>query len=495
MPSRSAARHTSSGSPTESAAASCNSRRVSAGSASSRRRKLVLEDRRAAGTPEPAGQLRGAHAARQFQQARAGCRASRRSSARGRADVEPAGDDGRQQGFASSWLEPFEPQLRQARERALIRSARGSANTIAIGSASIRRATNPQHLRRGAVEPLADRPRGTAAARSSAASASSVSAPGRAGSGRAARRTRSRARPAGHPAAAPGARRCGRAAARRADAARERQLHLGLDAGDLGDPEPGCPCRRRAASASSCPRPPRRGSRARRCGPRARRRAAGPAPARSLDRPRNAGGAAAAMVRITGTGATDQGLPRARRSAGSRDRYRHQTPNRKEPTMTTIDRAETPSPGRRDHDRRLQARGRDPARVRRRPGQAVLRVDRLAAGRRLPDPRGLPRRAADAARLDGVDHLRHRRHRRRARLGHQPARRPRRRGRPRRAVARGVDVSEVFHGASGFDLAGTDARVSGPDPERRSYSSWATFSDPDGNRWLLQELTTRLPGR
>ena len=62
-------------------------------------------------------------------------------------------------------------------------------------------------------------------------------------------------------------------------------------------------------------------------------------------------------------------------------------------------------------------------------------------------------------------------------------------------VARGVDVSDAFHGASGFDLAGTDARVSGPDPERRSYSSWATFSDPDGNGWLLQELTTRLPGR
>ena len=62
-------------------------------------------------------------------------------------------------------------------------------------------------------------------------------------------------------------------------------------------------------------------------------------------------------------------------------------------------------------------------------------------------------------------------------------------------VARGADVSEVFHGASGFDLAGTAARVSGPDPERQSYKSWASFSDPDGNAWLLQELTTRLPGR
>ena len=62
-------------------------------------------------------------------------------------------------------------------------------------------------------------------------------------------------------------------------------------------------------------------------------------------------------------------------------------------------------------------------------------------------------------------------------------------------AGRGVDVSEVFHGASGFDLAGTDARESGPDPERSSYASWATFSDPDGNSWLLQELKTRLPGR
>ena len=64
-------------------------------------------------------------------------------------------------------------------------------------------------------------------------------------------------------------------------------------------------------------------------------------------------------------------------------------------------------------------------------------------------------------------------------------------------AARGVDVSEVFHGASGFDLAsaGSDARLSGPDPKHASYSSWATFDDPDGNTWLVQELTTRLPGR
>jgi catechol 2,3-dioxygenase-like lactoylglutathione lyase family enzyme len=63
-------------------------------------------------------------------------------------------------------------------------------------------------------------------------------------------------------------------------------------------------------------------------------------------------------------------------------------------------------------------------------------------------------------------------------------------------VARGVDVSEVFHDAGGvFHHSGTDARVSGPAPDRASYGSFASFSDPDGNGWLLQEITTRLPGR
>jgi catechol 2,3-dioxygenase-like lactoylglutathione lyase family enzyme len=60
----------------------------------------------------------------------------------------------------------------------------------------------------------------------------------------------------------------------------------------------------------------------------------------------------------------------------------------------------------------------------------------------------------------------------------------------------GVDVSEVFHDAGGVFLhAGTDERVAGPDPEGRSYTSWASFSDPDGNGWLFQEIRTRLPGR
>jgi len=68
-------------------------------------------------------------------------------------------------------------------------------------------------------------------------------------------------------------------------------------------------------------------------------------------------------------------------------------------------------------------------------------------------------------------------------------------------LGRGVEVSKVFRGADDV-YAGTDepylfgrVRVSGPDPEHRSYRSFASFRDPDGNGWLFQELTTRLPGR
>ena len=66
---------------------------------------------------------------------------------------------------------------------------------------------------------------------------------------------------------------------------------------------------------------------------------------------------------------------------------------------------------------------------------------------------------------------------------------------------RGVDVSEVFHAANGVFtgkhepfLLGRD-RASGPDPEHRTYQSYASFSDPDGNGWLFQEVTARAPGR
>jgi catechol 2,3-dioxygenase-like lactoylglutathione lyase family enzyme len=57
-------------------------------------------------------------------------------------------------------------------------------------------------------------------------------------------------------------------------------------------------------------------------------------------------------------------------------------------------------------------------------------------------------------------------------------------------IDRGIDVSEVFHRAG----PGQPPQ-SGPDPARRSYFSYATFSDPDGNQWLVQEVTTRFPGR
>ncbi|MEU9661044.1 VOC family protein [Streptomyces chartreusis] len=60
----------------------------------------------------------------------------------------------------------------------------------------------------------------------------------------------------------------------------------------------------------------------------------------------------------------------------------------------------------------------------------------------------------------------------------------------------GADPSEVFHDAGGvFHHGGTDARVPGADPKRGSYGSFLSFDDPDGNEWLLQEVTTRLPGR
>ena len=68
-------------------------------------------------------------------------------------------------------------------------------------------------------------------------------------------------------------------------------------------------------------------------------------------------------------------------------------------------------------------------------------------------------------------------------------------------VSRGIEVNEVFHNAGGV-YTGPDQpylfgrrRVSGPDPEHTSYRSFASFKDPDGNGWLFQEITVRLPGR
>src|ERR1700722_1773847 len=61
----------------------------------------------------------------------------------------------------------------------------------------------------------------------------------------------------------------------------------------------------------------------------------------------------------------------------------------------------------------------------------------------------------------------------------------------RELAGRGIDVSEIWHGPP-FPVA---ARQPGPDPDRASYGSFCSFSDPDGNLWLVQEVTTRLPGR
>ena len=68
-------------------------------------------------------------------------------------------------------------------------------------------------------------------------------------------------------------------------------------------------------------------------------------------------------------------------------------------------------------------------------------------------------------------------------------------------LGRGVKVSELFHGGGDLHMGAEEphlfgsVRLSGPDPERRSYLSLASFSDPDGNGWLLQEVTARLPRR
>ena len=69
----------------------------------------------------------------------------------------------------------------------------------------------------------------------------------------------------------------------------------------------------------------------------------------------------------------------------------------------------------------------------------------------------------------------------------------------RELLSHGIEVGEVFHDAggglgAGFHI-GIEGRAPGPDPERRSYASYASFRDPDGNVWLLQEIQERLPGR
>ena len=124
-----------------------------------------------------------------------------------------------------------------------------------------------------------------------------------------------------------------------------------------------------------------------------------------------------------------------------------------------------------------------------------LDTDSRWKARQIPHPPVHPARL-----FRPLDHLRHGRDRRAAGLRPGPVPgRLRHRGRTRRArPSRGVEVSEVFHGAKqGADYQGSDEpflfgtnRVSGPDPDRGSYRSFASFRDPDGNGWLFQEVTT-----
>ena len=126
----------------------------------------------------------------------------------------------------------------------------------------------------------------------------------------------------------------------------------------------------------------------------------------------------------------------------------------------------------------------------------VLREPRVEAGRG-PRGRRLPDRPAHSPGL-----RRARSSSASASLRPPPARRkvssssPTSRRRTTSSSADGVDASEVFHDASGgYNRFDPDTRASGPDPQRRTYASFAEFSDPDGNVWQLQEITNRLPGR
>ena len=282
---------------------------MSVGSWSSRRRKLS-STRIARRWTEAARQLRGAHRARQLQQRE---RVAARLGDEPLADVlvEPAGDDRGQQRARVLVVEPVELQLGQARNAG---AGSRTANTIATGSASSRRATNPSTC----AEASSSHCRSSTTHSSgcvSATSASSVSA---------ARPTRKRSGAA--PAVRPNAT-SQRLLLRRGQHVeaveqrpaelvqpRERQLHLGLDARDLQRPGSRRPGRWRGAAARVLPTP---------ASPRststplldARASASSRSSAcRSLERPRNAGerGAAAAMAPQTYRLPQDQGLPRAR---------------------------------------------------------------------------------------------------------------------------------------------------------------------------------------
>ncbi len=129
--------------------------------------------------------------------------------------------------------------------------------------------------------------------------------------------------------------------------------------------------------------------------------------------------------------------------------------------------------------------------------KALLRGPRLAARRRLPRRRRLPHRPVHAARLGVLDPVRRPGHDRGTRVGDERV--PGRRGHPGRARrARGPRCRGRRRCSTRSALGDRfhpEARAPGAAPERGTYGSFASFSDPDGNTWLLQEITTRLPGR
>ena len=130
--------------------------------------------------------------------------------------------------------------------------------------------------------------------------------------------------------------------------------------------------------------------------------------------------------------------------------------------------------------------------------KALLRVAGLAARRRPRRRRRLPGGAADASGLRLLDHLRRRGHVGRARLAARAcSSRSTTSTRPAptssRAGSRSASCSTTRPGSS--TTPGREGRVDGPAPEHADYGSFAAFSDPDGNGWLLQEIKTRLPGR
>ena len=154
-------------------------------------------------------------------------------------------------------------------------------------------------------------------------------------------------------------------------------------------------------------------------------------------------------------------------------------------------RSETTTQPANARESRHEARGRRDPCFGRRPCQEVLRRAGVEARRRLRRRRRVSGRAVHPSRLAELDPLRQGHHVSHARFGNRNL--PRRVG--HRSGARRTRRSRRRCERSVSPCGPGKPPVSGRDPERRSYSSFATFKDPDGNEWLLQEITSRFPGR